>query len=235
MLNGTLRDVTERKVFFKEEQKDVLQVKRTIDLNTLCSALYILPHLHFNHMPSILPYPPILEPFPLYRGECVWSWVTHGEKITGNTYLAYTKKSVSVKSSKYLWSVFYKRNVNRASWLRLAAATHCVETFHLIIFLFDRCTQNTPAAHRAPKYMNLTNDYALHQPCVINYEFYIDTHFQVMFYDDEQKSVVVSKSVGAAAAMASNTELKAKAVSRGFPGGEKGRRDSFMASQLILL
>ena len=39
MLNATLRDVTERKVFFKEEQKDVLQVslgyeKGKIDPNT---------------------------------------------------------------------------------------------------------------------------------------------------------------------------------------------------------
>ena len=56
-----------------------------------------------------------------------------------------------------------------------------------------------------------------------------------MFYDDEQKSVVVSKSVGAAAALVSNTELKAKAVSRGFPGGEKERRDSFMRFQPIYL
>ena len=45
-----------------------------------------------------------------------------------------------------------------------------------------------------------------------------------MFYDDEQKCVVVSKAAVAGAAASSTTDLKARAVSRTFPGGEKGRR-----------
>ena len=45
-----------------------------------------------------------------------------------------------------------------------------------------------------------------------------------MFYDDEQKCVVVSKAAVAGAAASSSSELKARAVSRTFPSGEKGRR-----------
>ena len=56
-----------------------------------------------------------------------------------------------------------------------------------------------------------------------------------MFYDDEQKCVVVSKAAVAGAAASSTTDLKARAVSRTFPGGEKGRRGAIwcLIHQLI--
>ena len=61
-------------------------------------------------------------------------------------------------------------------------------------------------------------------PSCHEYIIFHSTTLQVMFYDDEQKCVVVSKAVVAGAAASSTSDLKARAVSRTFPGGEKGRR-----------
>ena len=54
-----------------------------------------------------------------------------------------------------------------------------------------------------------------------------------MFYDDEQKCVVVSKAAVAGAAASSTSDLKARAVSRTFPGGEKGRRGAMPYLSMI--